>query len=856
MSKKILLVEDEALIAMNEAQMLKNHGYEVITVYSGEKAMEAVDSDPKISLILMDIDLGKGIDGTEAAEKILEKHDIPVVFLSSHTEQEVVEKTEGITSYGYIVKNSGETVILASIRMAFRLFDAHMKYKAEKERYEQLFTNISSGVAVYQTNENGDNFIFVDFNKTAEKIENISKEKVVGKKVTEVFPSVKDFGLFEVMQRVWQTGYPEDHFGSQYKDDRIVGWRNNYVYKLPTGEIVAVYDDVTEQKTTQRNLINNEEKYKALFNESPVANMLHDENTGEVVVANEVALESYGLKSVVELNNKDYCNPPYSLNDAIEWIHTAATEGLQRFEWKNKKASGEIFWEDVTLRPVVVNGIKRVLATTINITERKQIEKELKEQKELLQNITNNMTDLIALTDTDGTFKFVGNSHYIFGYDTNYFLGRNLLEYIHPEDINRIEASFSDWMQNNENQVKGESRFRCADGSYIWLETVGKKLLGEDGEIIELLWSNRDITERKQLEGQLKKNEERYKTIFYNSEVSLWEEDFSEVREIIDGLKEEGVSDFYRYFDDDPDVVWDLAKKINVIDINEATLRLYGAKTKKEMLGSLDKTLYLTEDTYSILRDEFVAIAEKRTTAKGEMKTKTLYGTVLDISMSLYISDVKDIMVVAINDITPYKGALKEKDFLMREINHRVKNSLNMVSSLISLKESEIEADLSNIRYQIEAIGLIHEKLYQTEHITEVCCEEYFDDLLNSIFSSFTARDVRIKKEVEDICVSTKVAMTLGLIINEIATNAVKYGFSDEEEAVFTIEMKKKKENNQHELTLSNSGNPFPEDINIESTGTLGLRLINALVAQIEGTIDLQKKPNPMFTISFPVGEE
>ena len=98
--------------------------------------------------------------------------------------------------------------------------------------------------------------------------------------------------------------------------------------------------------------------------------------------------------------------------------------------------------------------------------------------------------------------------------------------------------------------------------------------------------------------------------------------------------------------------------------------------------------------------------------------------------------------------------------------------------------------------------------------------------------------------------------MTLGLIINEIATNAVKYGFSDEEEAVFTIEMKKEKENNQHELTLSNSGNPFPEDINIESTGTLGLRLINALVAQIEGTIDLQKKPNPMFTISFPVGEK
>src|SRR6056297_3109272 len=133
MPKKILLVEDEVLIAMNEAQTLQKHGYEVVTVYNGEKAVEMVNSDSEISLILMDIDLGKGIDGTEAADEILNKKDIPVVFLSSHTEPEVVKKTEGITSYGYIVKNSGETVLLASIRMAFRLFDAKMREREHKE---------------------------------------------------------------------------------------------------------------------------------------------------------------------------------------------------------------------------------------------------------------------------------------------------------------------------------------------------------------------------------------------------------------------------------------------------------------------------------------------------------------------------------------------------------------------------------------------------------------------------------------------------------------------------------------------------------------------------------------------------
>lgn len=122
----ILLVEDEAINAIVGKKTLEKYGYDVIISNSGEKAVDLVNKTSGIDLILMDIDLGSGIDGTEAAVEILKEHDLPLVFLSSHTEPEVVEKTEGITSYGYIVKNSGETVLIASIKMAFRLF-------AEKE---------------------------------------------------------------------------------------------------------------------------------------------------------------------------------------------------------------------------------------------------------------------------------------------------------------------------------------------------------------------------------------------------------------------------------------------------------------------------------------------------------------------------------------------------------------------------------------------------------------------------------------------------------------------------------------------------------------------------------------------------
>lgn len=122
--KNILLVEDEAIIAMSKQNELGKYGYNSIHALSGEKALNIIESDKKvIDLILMDIDLGKGMDGIQTAQNILDKNDIPIIFLSSHEEKEIVAKTEKITSYGYVVKSSKITVLDASIKMAFKLHD-------------------------------------------------------------------------------------------------------------------------------------------------------------------------------------------------------------------------------------------------------------------------------------------------------------------------------------------------------------------------------------------------------------------------------------------------------------------------------------------------------------------------------------------------------------------------------------------------------------------------------------------------------------------------------------------------------------------------------------------------------------
>ncbi len=137
-NKTILLVEDEHIIAMVEMQLLKKEGYHVTHVSNGEDAILFFQNKKEpVDLILMDINLGKGIDGTQAAAIILRDHDIPILFLSSHTEPEIVEKTEKITSYGYVVKNSGETVLFASIKMAFKLFQAKQTVQKHQQQLEE-----------------------------------------------------------------------------------------------------------------------------------------------------------------------------------------------------------------------------------------------------------------------------------------------------------------------------------------------------------------------------------------------------------------------------------------------------------------------------------------------------------------------------------------------------------------------------------------------------------------------------------------------------------------------------------------------------------------------------------------------
>ena len=173
--------------------------------------------------------------------------------------------------------------------------------RESEARYKGIVEHTNNGVAVYRATKDQEDFIFVDFNRSGEEIEKIKRDEVIGKGVLQVFPGVKDFGIFKVFQRVWRTGKPEHFPVSQYKDQRIIGWRDNFVYKLPTGEIVAVYSDETERKQAEEAL---QKAHIELYNLNQELEKKVEERTRELEEKTDQLVAAERLAAVGKMANR------------------------------------------------------------------------------------------------------------------------------------------------------------------------------------------------------------------------------------------------------------------------------------------------------------------------------------------------------------------------------------------------------------------------------------------------------------------------------------------------------------------------------------------------------------------------
>ncbi|MDY9922969.1 PAS domain S-box protein [Methanobacterium sp.] len=208
--------------------------------------------------------------------------------------------------------------------------------------------------------------------------------------------------------------------------------------------------------------------------------------------------------------------------------------------------------------------------------------------------------------------------------------------------------------------------------------------------------------------------------------------------------------------------------------------------------------------------------------------------------------------VVSLLDITQRKNAenevkqsLDEKELLLREIHHRVKNNMQIISSLLNLQRSYIqdeEADnlLQESQGRVKSMALVHEKLYQTDDLARINVAEYIRSLSMNLFHSYTVNPgIKLTLDVGDVYFNIDTAVPLGLIINELVSNSLKYAFCDQDDGEIHISLKETDESGVYHLKVWDDGVGFPSDLDFNNTNSLGLKLVNTLVNQLDGEIDM-----------------
>jgi two-component sensor histidine kinase len=209
-----------------------------------------------------------------------------------------------------------------------------------------------------------------------------------------------------------------------------------------------------------------------------------------------------------------------------------------------------------------------------------------------------------------------------------------------------------------------------------------------------------------------------------------------------------------------------------------------------------------------------------------------------------------------VRDETGLKNSLAEKEVLLREIHHRVKNNMQIISSLLNLQIQYEDLDetvdvLKESQGRVKTMAIIHEKLYQSSSFTNLNCKEYIEKLIYDIFSSYGIKDNSIEAvlNIKDINLNIDTSIPLGLIINELVTNSVKYAFPKGKGKIF-LEFTSNQD--QMELIFADDGIGIPKELDIEKSKTLGLKLVSSLINQLDGKYELNRSSQGTeFKISF-----
>jgi PAS domain S-box-containing protein len=499
--------------------------------------------------------------------------------------------------------------------------------------------------------------------------------------------------------------------------------------------------------------------------------------------------------------------------------------------------------------------------TNRDITERKAAEDALRASEVRFRSLIQNSSDIIRILDKDRKIIYESSSSdRILGYPAGFFIGKDPRELIHPDDSERVRGDFREVLDRTNAGIPTEFRIRKADGSYLWVDAVGTNLLGVagvDGIVITI----RPIEQRKRMEDELRENQIRLATAMDMASLVNWDFDvktgmftFNDRFYALYGTtaEREGgylmpAETYVREFVHPDDVAYSVSVIGNVASVTDPD---YSAEIEHRIIRRDGGMRYIMV-RFGVIMDSDGKVVRTRGANQDITSQKMMESEIRSLNRSL--EQRVDQRTEELNK------SLQEKELLLREIHHRVKNNLQIIISILRLQKRHITdagtiSALMDGESRVRSMALVHEKLYRSKDLEHIDVGDYLKALTQYLFTTYAVEQRRIafKVVMSDISLDIQRAIPIGLILNELIANALKHAFPGGRNG--EVRIAGKKEEDRILIFIEDNGAGFPEGLDWRHTQSLGMHLVMTLIEQVRGTIEIETgSGGTRFTLSIPV---
>ncbi|HOY96254.1 MAG TPA: PAS domain S-box protein [Catalimonadaceae bacterium] len=607
----------------------------------------------------------------------------------------------------------------------------------------------------------------------------------------------------------------------------------------PTGEVTRVMkiaQNVSDEKNAQLDAHYRREYLRQILDIDP--NFIYVVNKeGKVILANKSIAQFFDTTvSDFQENSENYFKTYKWRYEDVQDIDAQIFTNLKTITIEEAffhKESKKMHLFQVTRTPFVSHGNEMsILCVGVDITDRVNAENELITQREYLRHILDTDPSLIFVKDAKGRFILVNRAFSEFYQcKTEDLLGKTDAELPWSEK-ERIHFENSDQAVINSNEPISSEEFvvNPITKKEAHFVTTKKPLLDAEGNP-NILGVVTDITEQKKQEQQLRRSEFLLQQIFNKVADALF---------IIE------------------------AETLRIQDCNLKALDLIKASGKDKIVGEhIQKIQTVKEPGSRFWKNLFLNIQDDNPVVEAEMLNLANQNFWGSLAATSFTQEGKQLILLRISDVTSQKKseeqiilALHEKEILIQEIHHRVKNNMAVISSLLQLQTGYIKDPglidvFRDSQSRIKSMALIHEKLYQSKTLAKVEMESYIKELTRTLFFTYNSRriDLQISTKVENVFLDINSAVPCGLIINEVISNACKHAFVGKEKGLIEIRFEKK--NDQYELEIKDDGIGMPPNMDLSNLKSLGMNLVQALSAQLGAQLEIRTQGGVCVKLAF-----